>query len=218
MKRMIALLLCGMLAVSAISLTACKKSSESGTAEGGATEVVVASVPDDLVPFSVNADGSATSYYKNDVDDDGRVIRNYTYDSLGQLVSSIGYEYDENGNVSKDIMYNADGEITGQTLYEKTADDLVTKRTDLNSKGEVTSVTTTEYTDFGAESAVYKYDGEDNLLGYREYEYDDLDNLVKLTVYGAGGAVESTFIYTDNGDGTFTEQKYDGDGNLVSTK
>ncbi|MBR1533244.1 MAG: hypothetical protein IJ639_02680 [Ruminococcus sp.] len=25
-------------------------------------------------------------------------------------------------------------------------------------------------------------------------------------------------MYTDNGDGTFTEQKYDGDGNLVSTK
>ncbi|MBQ9680225.1 MAG: hypothetical protein IJV48_06045 [Ruminococcus sp.] len=213
MKRTVSLLLVIILAVSVLSLSACQKKPEADTA----TEAV-SSVSDDLTPFSVNEDGSPTSYYKNEYDDENRVIRNYTYDATGKPVSSIGYEYDENGNSIKDIMYNANGEVTGQTLYEKTAEGLVTKRTDLNSKGETTSVITTEYTDFGAESAVYKYDGSDNLLSWRSYEYDDEDQLIKMTVYDANGEVESYITYTDNDDGTFTEQKYDGDGNLISTK
>lgn len=218
MKRIPALLLTGLLAVSVCFLTACQKNEDGGVSAAGETTAAAVSVPDDLTPYSVNADGSATSYLKTDLDDDGRVIRSYTYDSLGQLCGSTGFEYDENGNVVKEIMYNEEDAITAQTLYEKTPEDLVTKRTDLNSKGEVTAVSVYEYTDAGFESATYKYDGDDNLLSYRLYEYDEEDNLVQMTVYGAGGEVESTTIYTDNDDGTFTESKYDGDGNLISSK
>ncbi len=205
MKQIISLLAIAALCIGVISLTACgKKTSDP-------VKTAQESVAPDLKPFSVNSDGSTTSYYKNDTDASGRITRHYTYDALGELAGSVGYEYDENGNISKEIMYSAKGEITAQTLYEKTKDDWTTKRTDIDSNGETVAVTTTEYTDFGAEKAVYKYDGSDTLLSYTIYEYDG-ETLSKVTVYNGNGTVESYTTYDQDGKA----QKFDADDNPIS--
>lgn len=211
MKRIISLFLIIALSLAVISLTACGKKAEQNDIVKQAQE----SVSSDLTPFSVNSDGSATSYYKNDTDAEGRVTRHYTYNALGELDGSTGYEYDKNGNVIKEIMYNDKGEAVGQVLYEKTEDDRVTKRTDINSKGETTAVTTTEYTDFDKEKAVYKYDGSDNLLRYTIYDYDG-ETLTKTTIYNGNGTIDYYTVYEKDDKGKMTAKRFDADDNPIA--
>ena len=210
MKRIISLLLTLMIAFTAAALTAC------GDKEGGDAQPV-ASVADDLTPNGYNAEGNPTGFSKSEYDENDRLIRNYTYDSLGNLQGSIGHEYDENGEISKDIMYDSDGKITSQVAYEKNADGFITKRTNMDAQGTVTAVTDTEYDDAGNQISVYKYDGSNTLLRYQIFEYEDGD-LVKLTLYNADDTVDSYITYETTDDGAIIENKYDGDGKLISNK
>ena len=207
MKRITSLLLIAALCVGVIYLTACDKNKNTADPAKTAQE----SIASDLEPFSVGSDGKATGYFKNDTDANGNITRHYIYNALGEIVGSVGYEYDENGNVIKEIVYSAKGEITGQTLYEKTKDDRTTKRTDLDSDGQTVAVTTTEYTDFGAEKAVYKYDGSDTLLTYTIYEYDG-ETVSKVTVYNGNGTVENYTTFDKDGKA----HKFDADDNPIS--
>lgn len=212
MKKSVALLLAVMLLISVFSLTSCqlfggKKS------EAAATEA--AKIPEGLTPYSLNADGTPSSYYKNEYDDQNRLTRNYVYDLNAKLLTSTGYEYDQYGNEIRTIMYDADGEITSQIAWEKTKDGLVTKRSDINKDGEVTRVITTDYTDDGKEAEITEYDGSDKVVKKQTFEYDDDGELVRHTVY-KGDAIEYYITYVKDSDGKYVEYKYDGDGNLIT--
>lgn len=164
MKRLISLLMILMLAVGVISLTACKNT-ETKTDEQPATTVeTVRVIPEDLTPIGTNEDGSATGYTKLDKDEKGRVTRDYTYDSLGELKGSIGYEYDDNDFVVKEIRYDVDGNITSEVLFERNEDGLETQRTEMDAQGNVKTITVTEYYEDGTTERT-KYDAEGNVIG-----------------------------------------------------
>ena len=60
-----------------------------------------------------------------------------------------------------------------------------------------------------------KSDGKGNVTSKQTSEYDDAGNLSVFTQY-KDGAVEYSITYIYNDDGSVTEYKYDGDGNLIS--
>ena len=158
MKRIIALLLVLLFILSAAVLTGCKKKD----ADEEPT-VSASSIPEGLTPIGQNSDGSISGYSSYDKDENGRVTRDYTYDSLGNLQGSIAHEYDENDFVVKDIRYDAQGNITSQTAYERNEDGLETMRTEMDAQGNVTGYITTEYGDDG-ETYRTKYDTDWNVI------------------------------------------------------
>lgn len=210
MKRLIAMLLCLMLALTAVSLTACNNAKSTSPTESAA------SVPEGLTPNSLNAQGNPTGFYKVDKDDKGRVTRNYSYDAQGALTGSIGYEYDNNDNVIKEIYYTDKGEIDYQTAFEKNAEGLVTKRTDMDAQGNPTAITVTEYRDEGGESAVFYYDGSNVLLSYTTFMYDENGELIKMTKCKADDTIEYFITYEKDANGNVVEKKFDSEGNPVS--
>lgn len=164
MKQLISLLLILMLAVGVLTLTACKNT-ETKTADQPVSAVeTVRVIPDDLTPIGTNEDGSATGYTKLDKDEKGRVTRDYTYDSLGELKGSIGYEYDDNDYVVKEIRYDVEGNITSQVAFERDEDGLETKRTDMDAQGNVKTIIVTEYYEDGSTERT-KYDADGNVIG-----------------------------------------------------
>lgn len=163
MKRIIALLMILMLAVGAVSLTACKKADTKKADQSASAVDNAASIPEDLTPIGTNKDGNPTGYSKVDKDESGRVVRNYTYDSLGKLQGSVEYEYDENDFIVKEIRYNADGKTTSQVAFERNEEGLETKRTESDAQGNVTMVIVTEYNEDGSSTRT-KYDANGNVI------------------------------------------------------
>ncbi len=217
MKRIISLLLILLTAVFVLSLTGCGNDDKSGDPAQSKTSVTSSvSIPDDLTPYGTNADGNPTGYFKNEYDSSKRLTRNYTYDSLGRLQGSTGYEYDENGNEKRNIMYDANGEVLSQELFERTADGTITKDTKIDKSGTVVSVIEYTYTSFGRPLTIARYDGSGKYTGGQEYKYDENENLSQFTQYKGENLVEFTVTYVTNDDGSVTEYKYDGDGNLIN--
>lgn len=155
MKRIISLLLAVMLILSVAAMAGCNKGSKkadtgsSSNASSSSNALSAASLPEGAVPNATTAEGKATGYYKLDKDEKGRVVRNYTYDSLGKLQGSIGYEYDDNGFVSKEIHYDTEGKITSQIALEHNESGFETKRTTMDAQGKVKSTVVTTYNEDG---------------------------------------------------------------------
>ncbi len=211
MKRILSIALAALVVLSALALSACQKQGD--TAETTIFDTV--SIPEDLTPYSVNADGRPTSYYKNEYDGENRLTRNYTYDALGRLTGSTGYEYDANGYESRDIMYDAEGAVTSQIVYERNEKGDETKRTELDASGAVVSVIEYQYNGNGDLTEINELDGSGNSIKRQVYDYDEAGELAIYTLY-KGDAVEYTVTYVTSDDGTVTEYKYDGNGNLLS--
>ena len=151
MKRIISLLLAVMLILSVAMMTGCKKSEKKAES--------AASVPEGATPIATTAEGNATGYTKFDKDEKDRVVRNYTYDSLGKLQGSIGYEYDDKDNVAKEIHYNTDGTINTQIVYERNEKGFETKRTEMDANGKVKFSVVTTFNEDGTSSRT-KYDAD----------------------------------------------------------
>ena len=116
-----------------------------------------------FVPADADFTGSATGYTKFDKDDQDRVTRSYTYDSLGKLQGSVGYEYGENDNIVKEIHYDAGDNITAQIEYERDEKGFETKRTEKDAQGNVKYVIVTEYNEDGSSKRT-KYDANGNVM------------------------------------------------------
>ncbi|WP_407383627.1 hypothetical protein [Ruminococcus sp.] len=216
MKKLISLLLIAVLASCALALTACQSNEKSAATEAATVDEAPVSIPDGVTPISIDAEGNASGYSKEERDENGRVTRRYTYDSMGKFVSSIGYEFDKSGFASKEIHYAEDGSIESQSLFERNEEGLITKRTELDGSGKTVGITVKEYNDHGFETVIYEYDGDNKLLNYKKYEYNSDDEMTKMTLYKADDTVEYSITYDNAEDGSVIEKKYDADGNLIS--
>ena len=165
MKRIISLLLAIMLILSVAAMVGCNKGSkktDTGSVSkpsSASSAQSAASVPEGAVPIATTPDGKATGYTKIDKDENGKVTRDYTYDSLGKLQGSVGYEYDDKGNVAKEIHYNADGTVAGQIAFERNEDGLEIRRITMDAQGNVKSSVVTSYNEDGSSTRT-KYDAE----------------------------------------------------------
>ena len=85
-------------------------------------------IPDDLIPYNVDANGNPTSYYKNEYDKDGNLIKEQTYNSEGELISYNTNEFDDRGNKTVSVFYDKDGKVAGETQVEYNDQNLPTKQ------------------------------------------------------------------------------------------
>lgn len=209
MKRTLCLMLAVLMLTSALLLTACSQNTDSGKA-------TVDSAIEGLTPYSVDVDGNATSYYKNEVDKNNRLIRNNVYDANGVLTEYTAYSYDENGNENKEVTYDANDNILSQIVWERLPDGRPTKEIILEGEDLIQSTIKTEYTEAGKEAAIYEYGDKNQLIRYQTFEYNDENELTRHTLYNEKDEVQSYITYVKNSDGTFTEYTYDSQGKLIS--
>ncbi len=118
------------------------------------------------------------------------LLTTYYYDDNGNASGSTVSEY-EKGNIAKSTTYDKDGKITGRSESERDENNRLIK--------------------------ISKYDGNDTLLEYTQYEYKDEKNVnpYKLSVYNGDESLKSYTEFTYNDDDLCVkESHFDKDGKL----
>ncbi len=110
----------------------------------------------------------SSSDYK--YDSNGNIISYTSYDSNGTINSCTEYTYDINGNEIKEIIYNGSIE-------------------------KVSRVSLKDYYENGKLKKWTHKDGNEELLYYIEYEYDDDNDLLKTIKYDKDGNISSYDVY-----------------------
>ena len=67
-------------------------------------------------------------------------------------------------------------------------------------------------------SRVYRYDGDDTLKSYTEYEYGTQKERAKMIEYTGSGEIKYYVIYKTDEAGNEISYKYDAEGNLIEKK
>ena len=148
---------------------------------------------------------------KEDVDENGNVIRKTVYYKTGK--AAMVYEFDEDGKQKKITYYESDGKTPG-SVYEYNENEEKIKEIHYED-GKVSESYTFEYDEKGNCIKTTEYDGNDNVKYARAYEYDENGNEVKMTFYNSEGQVEyytTTEYDSDNEKTKYTY--YDSEGNV----
>lgn len=165
-------------------------------------------------------------------DDNGNVIEEEQTDANGNKISKNAYEYDDNGNKVKNTVYDKDGNLESTIKYNW-ADGNLESSEQYDKNGKLKSVGTDfyngnenkpknielynedgttkgffeyEYDENGMETKKAEKDADKHMIISHEFEYDDVGNWTKSTVYDWKGDKTST-----------TKAAYDENGNLKET-
>lgn len=112
------------------------------------------------------------------------------YDTDGNIIEAIAYEYHESGAVHTETFYSEIGDVKGISEYDESG--ILVK------------------------SRIYEKEGENYLLSESvEFTYDADGRPLKDTCYRADGSLLSINQYSENGD-TLKNTRYDEDGLLAS--
>ena len=148
---------------------------------------------------------------KEDVDENGNVIRRTVYYKNGK--AAMVYEFDEDGKQKKRTHYESDGK-TPVRVYEYNENEEEIKEI-VYEDGKVSESYTFEYDEKGNCIKTTEYDEKDNIKYVSAYEYDENGNVVKMTSYNSEGQVEyytTTEYDLDNEKTKYTY--YDSEGNV----
>ena len=148
---------------------------------------------------------------KEDVDENGNVIRRTVYYKNGK--AAMVYEFDEDGKQKKRTHYESDGK-TPVRVYEYNENEEEIKEI-VYEDGKVSESYTFEYDEKGNCIKTTEYDEKDNIKYVSAYEYDENGNVVKMTSYNSEGQVEyytTTEYDSDNEKTKYTY--YDSEGNV----
>ena len=148
---------------------------------------------------------------KEDVDENGNVIRRTVYYKNGK--AAMVYEFDEDGKQKKRTHYESDGK-TPVRVYEYNENEEKIKEI-VYEDGKVSESYTFEYDEKGNCIKTTEYDEKDNIKYVSAYEYDENGNVVKMTSYNSEGQVEyytTTEYDSDNEKTKYTY--YDSEGNV----
>ena len=148
---------------------------------------------------------------KEDVDENGNVIRRTVYYKNGK--AAMVYEFDEDGKQKKCTHYESDGK-TPVRVYEYNENEEEIKEI-VYEDGKVSESYTFEYDEKGNCIKTTEYDEKDNIKYVSAYEYDENGNVVKMTSYNSEGQVEyytTTEYDSDNEKTKYTY--YDSEGNV----
>lgn len=243
MKKKIISLLLGCVMV--MSLVACgdldggnsKDSSNDNQAESTESDEVDESQEDDK-PIKVLDMKTSYSYFEGETDDGSRTVTTYVYNEYFDVVeesegtSKIIYEYNDNRDVisisddtigwSYEYQYDNNGNCINEKEYNSDNELIYEYNNKYDASGNIISKEEIEYYDTENGSSTYcayyeyEYDNNDNLikmtrtqpsLAWVEYEYDKNDNLI----------IEKTYGYNEEGSiqkGSYCEYEYV-DNNLV---
>lgn len=153
--------------------------------------------------------------YKENVDDNGNVVRRTYYYKTGRIGEIR--EYDENGKMTKKTDYDTDGKSICRVIeYNENEEEIKWSRYD---EGKVSSYETYEYDEKGNKIKETHYDENDKVGYVFEYEYDENGNEVKWTVYDGEGQLTQYKISEYDSDNEETkETSYDSEGNVKDYK
>ena len=152
------------------------------------------------------------SNYKEDVDDNGNVIRRTYYYKSGKVGAII--EYDENGKKTKKTNYETDGKSI-RSVFEYNENEEEIKYIYYDDEGKVSSYQTYEYDENGNRIKTTYYDENDKVRNSYEYEYDENGNKVKKEEYDSEGQLrEYEITEYDSDNEKIKETKYDSEGNV----
>ena len=147
-------------------------------------------------------------------DDEGRTIEytsySYSYDSTQQYLGfedHTYYTYETDKDISNYVRYDSDGTLLYSTIYEKYYNHNKEKTKEINYFNDNIS--------FWRE---FIYDDNNNLIKSNEYNQDNILNSSSENFYDDNGNIIKTIIYS--GDGTKSSEAistYDNDNNITST-
>ena len=149
--------------------------------------------------------------YKENVDDNGNVVRRTYYYTTGRIGEIR--EYDENGKMTKKTDYDTDGKsICWVIEYNENEEEIKWSSYD---EGKVSFYETYEYDEKGNKIKETHYDENDKVGYVIEYEYDENGNNVKWTDYDGEGQLRQYMINEYDSDNEKTkETSYDSEGNV----
>ena len=205
MKKLITLLLAGMLCITAAACSGTQKTATSDTAQTAEQEDLVVSEKyynvyayDEKDPNEKAED--TVTVYEYDFDSEGHPTKT-TAKINGKVEKVKETEYDAAGNIVKQTAFDADGDKISVNAYEYN-DNNKTKFVTNSVDGKVSSEIT------------YSYDENEYLIS-EHYQADDYSYTIKYKNDKDGKALTST-QYDENGNVVMkTTYEYDSDGRLI---
>ncbi len=176
---------------------------------------------------------------------DGRIVRKTSYDGRGNKTASFEYAYDERGNNTEGtwfvfndgtlmkaaFVYDGENRVIEKTHFG--AGSIAANKT-FNSYDEEGRLAVSKYfevwpdsmpvytvNEYGEDGLLLESRTEDenrNLLHCERYTYNSFGKISEYTSYDAKGkAIYSYRYYFDEEGNRTRSERYDGEGNLVST-
>ena len=189
-------------------------------------------------PYNERVDEDNGSYYINEYDAYGNLVRK-TYYYLEDVVSwYVVYEYDAKNNMTSVTSCGADATVYSRETFEYDSNNNVTKHVFYDEDNSVNTRETFEYDSEGRLKLSTEYDAKDHGYCVEEYdnegnrirrtytysddsgdvsEYDASGKVMRFTYYSAGGNISHYELYEYNADDKVSKiSYYDADDNLTS--
>ena len=195
--------------------------------------------------YRYNAKGELTYTHVSDWED-GRIIRKTSYDSNGNMTASFPYVYDDRGNNTEGtwFVFNKGVLMKAEFVYDDK--DQMIERIHFGTESIATNKTFQTFDEKGRLAISKYYEAwPDCAPVYTYYEYDDtgftlksttedenhhilhyevltpneFNKVAEYTSYDGDGKPVYTYRYYYDEDGNkIKAERYDGEGNLVSTE
>ena len=128
-------------------------------------------------------------YTEYEYNEDGKRIKDSTYESDGTLRSYTLSEYDTNGDIAKETGYRADGTVSSISEYMENY--TIAKESYYNEKGQLDSYWEYEYeydkNGFHTKTNINIYEADGTLSKYGVIQYDDNGDYVDTIWYNPDG-------------------------------
>jgi hypothetical protein len=182
--------------------------------------------------ISYNADGSIEFRNEYNYDYELNTTEYLSYDGDSRQADGRCYViYDDNGAVVKSFSYDDDGDLESYKVYETDEAGRNTKISFFNALGELDSYEIYEYNALGIRCRIAGFDAEDSMLYDYNYLYNDYGQPLILDErnrnglvcrdeyeYDEDGRILSSQSYYSDDDYNRTVYSYDAKGNQLSWK
>lgn len=168
--------------------------------------------------FDIKQEAGKMYDYKNETDEQGRLVKHTTISPKGDVVGYEEYSYDEEGRLVSTVKRDANGNFKTKEMIiyvDKDFGDNIERKKEvifLDESNTKVENWTTEYNDLGKKT-VDKHFVKGELKDYVEYEYNDEAQLIKESSFKGNGQLKNYVTYTYDADGNEKATKYDANGN-----
>lgn len=173
-----------------------------------------------------NTEGKLEWYDTYEYNDNGNCVKESYYNGEGKLSSYYISEYTDDDRISLYACYSGDDTLQNKTIYEYNKNGgLIKESRYLGENAVLDEYIVYTYNENGYETSIFYYDGKDNFLASREYEYDangntteeihtDEEGVKTIITYEYDENGELEYILTKDQNDVISEEKYYKDGEL----
>jgi len=184
-----------------------KVSTESEQEKVPEPEYEIVSLPFEIKETVYFSDGVVDRYVETSyIEDTSMVEREETYNTYGELIEAVVYEYDK-GVPARELTYGPDSKLRSYKVLEYNVEGHVAAQEYYNAGGDLQTRSIYEYDDKRRKIRWSVYGSSKNLLSYTEYLYDDRGRQTEIKIYSPDNTLEDGF-----------DIEYDGEGRLPIRK